>query len=505
MSLIAAKCTQCGANIEVDPAKEAGICSHCGTAFITEKAINNYNISHVHNTNITNTTNIKDSVVNIYNDELNKFYVIEGTVLVKYNGKQSNFKVPDGITHIASHIFQEGWQPTSIFIPKSVVCIEKYAFSRVLRLDSLTFEEGTMIKKIDDSAFNSLTSDFIALPYGLEEIGQYAFQFIKTAYIPATVKKIGKGAFLNALALFTDSPEVPSGWSDIVGWSGNTKEKIITDVKPEDIRKKYGDFVYADTGKGAVIYDFTGGNNIVELPFEIDGKPVYRVFSDVYPKLPVNNTDEFEFKKGYMEVYPGWGYKHPQVKRVTFEEPSTVKVIGKKAFSSCKMLKSVKFSENLKVIGPEAFSLCIQLKDISLPKSVKRIESEAFYNIDIKTVYLRGNIEYIGERAFAKQMFFIYSSDDYFQKVQRLKNNLLKIVVAEGATIAHCEANAFNNRCPVFIVPKGFDIEGLKQKLGEVYYVEYDSPQNLEKLLKKSNGFFYRKAKMKPLLKKFYK
>jgi len=43
MSLVAAKCTQCGASIEVDDSKEAGICRTCGTAFITEKAINNYN------------------------------------------------------------------------------------------------------------------------------------------------------------------------------------------------------------------------------------------------------------------------------------------------------------------------------------------------------------------------------------------------------------------------------------------------------------------------------
>ncbi len=43
MPLVAAKCTQCGANLEVDNTKEAGICKYCGTAFITEKAINNYN------------------------------------------------------------------------------------------------------------------------------------------------------------------------------------------------------------------------------------------------------------------------------------------------------------------------------------------------------------------------------------------------------------------------------------------------------------------------------
>lgn len=43
MGLVAAKCTQCGANIKVDDTKDAGICEFCGTPFVTEKVINNYN------------------------------------------------------------------------------------------------------------------------------------------------------------------------------------------------------------------------------------------------------------------------------------------------------------------------------------------------------------------------------------------------------------------------------------------------------------------------------
>lgn len=49
MPLVAARCTQCGANIEVDDSKEAGICKYCGTAFVTEKAINNYIINNTFN------------------------------------------------------------------------------------------------------------------------------------------------------------------------------------------------------------------------------------------------------------------------------------------------------------------------------------------------------------------------------------------------------------------------------------------------------------------------
>ncbi len=52
MSLVPAKCTQCGANIKVDSTKEASVCEYCRTPFIVEKAINNYN----NNISINNAT-----------------------------------------------------------------------------------------------------------------------------------------------------------------------------------------------------------------------------------------------------------------------------------------------------------------------------------------------------------------------------------------------------------------------------------------------------------------
>lgn len=59
MPLVNAKCTNCGANLNIDNSKEAAICDHCGSAFIVEKAIQNYNI--------TNNNNVYANVVNLYN------------------------------------------------------------------------------------------------------------------------------------------------------------------------------------------------------------------------------------------------------------------------------------------------------------------------------------------------------------------------------------------------------------------------------------------------------
>ncbi|MCL2796484.1 MAG: hypothetical protein FWD58_00285 [Firmicutes bacterium] len=43
MAFVAAKCTECGAALEVDDVKEAGICRHCGTAFVTQRVITHHN------------------------------------------------------------------------------------------------------------------------------------------------------------------------------------------------------------------------------------------------------------------------------------------------------------------------------------------------------------------------------------------------------------------------------------------------------------------------------
>lgn len=53
MGLIAAKCTECGANIEVDQTKKADVCPFCGCAYVTQDAIVNYNTTIINNNSIT--------------------------------------------------------------------------------------------------------------------------------------------------------------------------------------------------------------------------------------------------------------------------------------------------------------------------------------------------------------------------------------------------------------------------------------------------------------------
>ncbi len=96
MPFVLAKCTNCGANLEVDASKEAAVCPACGSAFVVEKAINNYTVN--------NTQNITDSVVNIYGIGRSDF-VIRAGMLQRYDGEATEVVIPDNV-RIIGDIFR---------------------------------------------------------------------------------------------------------------------------------------------------------------------------------------------------------------------------------------------------------------------------------------------------------------------------------------------------------------------------------------------------------------
>ena len=78
MPLVQAKCTNCGANIQVDNTKDTAICPSCGTTFIVEKAITNHNMVN----------SISANVVNVYGGSSGNF-VVRGGALENNNGDAS--------------------------------------------------------------------------------------------------------------------------------------------------------------------------------------------------------------------------------------------------------------------------------------------------------------------------------------------------------------------------------------------------------------------------------
>ena len=104
---------------------------------------------------------------------------------------------PSGLTTIGNSAFQETESLTSITIPVSVSSIGEYAFSGCISLQSLTFDDTLLIGtdgkydpelEIGRNAFshagdNDVGLPSIILPNHVKSIGQYAFEYTRTAAI----------------------------------------------------------------------------------------------------------------------------------------------------------------------------------------------------------------------------------------------------------------------------------------------------------------------------------
>ncbi len=192
MPLVQAKCTNCGANLEVDNSKDAAICTYCGTPFIVEKAIHNYNT----------TNNIQAGVVNIYGGNSADFVITAGKLL-EYNGVSTNVVIPDTVKEIGSGVFEGYSYLTSIQIPNSVTSIGINAFKGCSSLKNITIPNS--VTSIGWYAFSNCTAlTSITIPNSVTNIGKGAFgscEAVTSITIQNGVTSIGEEAFAFCTAL----------------------------------------------------------------------------------------------------------------------------------------------------------------------------------------------------------------------------------------------------------------------------------------------------------------
>ena len=192
MPLVAAKCTECGANIEIDDTKEAGICKYCGTAFITEKAISNYNI----------TNNISAQTVNIIGVSATNDFETKGQRLIVYKGTAEIVEVPSYIDTICYGAFKDNNYIKKIILTNEIL-IEDNAFSRCINLSEVVFSNKGVI--IHNGAFCDCTSlKEIRFPEGTPYIMAQVFSgcsSLECVEIPSSVSWIGELAFKGCISL----------------------------------------------------------------------------------------------------------------------------------------------------------------------------------------------------------------------------------------------------------------------------------------------------------------
>lgn len=191
MPLVNAKCTNCGANLQVDNTKDAAICQYCGSAYIVEKAINNYNTVN----------NINANVVNIYGGNSADF-VIRAGVLEKYNGAATCVTIPDSV-HRIKNAFSYCYGLKKVVIPNTVTYIDGWAFRDCNNLEEVNIPNS--VTHIGARAFEGCTKlKNIIIPNSVIEIGIEAFSncsCLTSIVIPDSVVSVSEGAFCGCSAL----------------------------------------------------------------------------------------------------------------------------------------------------------------------------------------------------------------------------------------------------------------------------------------------------------------
>lgn len=144
MPFVQAKCTNCGANLEVDNSKDAAICPYCHTPYVVEKAINNYNTTN-------NTFN------SIHADNLNiefeKEFVIKAGELVEYNGAAVDVEVPEGVYKIGN-AFKQMKYLHSVKLPNTIKEIGGFAFLGCSNLEYIACTSSIGQIVVGEGAFN---------------------------------------------------------------------------------------------------------------------------------------------------------------------------------------------------------------------------------------------------------------------------------------------------------------------------------------------------------------
>lgn len=142
----------------------------------------------------------------------------------------NNITIPDSVTTIESYAFSNCTSLSNFTIPKSVIEIGDYVFASCSGISEIIVDKNNPCFVTDNSAlynknmtklifYYGSKQGSITIPYGVTEIGGYAFEGcygLTNIDIPSSVTKIGYRSFSGCTGL--TSIEIPYGVTEI-GWS----------------------------------------------------------------------------------------------------------------------------------------------------------------------------------------------------------------------------------------------------------------------------------------------
>lgn len=370
--------------------------------FEYKKTVNNVGIPHNLETRDSEIINyIKEDIVlshptNIYQLINNGVaWTVTDCYEEKYNSsKQFELVIPNkssdrAIDQIGESAFEEVQEIVNIQFSNDIKKIGKNAF-RNAEICGITFENGSKLQTIDESAFNNC-----------DMLGQ-----VKGIEFPSNLEVIQNNAFYSCDSLFqiifaNDSKLTTIGKNAFFGCQELTEIQIPSTVT------SIGD------------YAFFSCTNLQRVNFEKDSQlKVLKKYLFAFCK----GLNTIVIPKSITEIETSVFYSCTGLNDVIFEEGSKLTTIGSDMFRNCKSLKKYKdesfeIPENVTFIGDRAFQGCENISRIDLPYKLTSLGEYVFSNCTgLGVINISNNINYIGEGAFYNwsniqtiQMVDIYS------------------------------------------------------------------------------------------------
>jgi hypothetical protein len=311
-------------------------------------------------------------------------FLIDGTELVLYMGEAEYVIIPDnlGITRIGDRAFRSIFSfPNrnlkSVIIPEEVTSIGSGAFEECFNLTNIILPEGLI--SIGDRAFNNCRSlANIIIPESVTYIGGGAFGLcsnLESIIIPANViSPIGPSMFswCTSLTNITADERNPNySSSDGILFNKN-KTRLIkypagkteqTYIVPSNITA-VSQMAFADS-RLTNITIHENVNSIGEDAFFRCGQLVNITIDERNRRYLSDDGVLFNKDKTLLIKYPASKNER------TYIIPSSVTVIGNRAFSGSRNLEYMTIPSKIVSIGDGAFGDCINLKTVVLSRNTR--------------------------------------------------------------------------------------------------------------------------------------
>jgi hypothetical protein len=223
----------------------------------------------------------------------------------------------------------------SIEIPSSVVVLGKSSFRGCESLEPLTFESGSRLERIEDSAFSWSGLKSIEIPSSVVVLGKSSFCGCEslesvTFESDSRLERIEESVFVGS---GLKSLEIPAGVTFVDGSAFARLSLNYVWVSPDNMRFRVRDCFLEDFG-GSTIFRYFGACRSIVIP-------------------------------------------------------RSIVVLGKRSFNECKSHESVTFESGsrLERIEESAFSFG-GLKSIEIPASVSFIDGSAFAGLSLNSVWV---------------------------------------------------------------------------------------------------------------------